>query len=359
MLSPHSFAIHVTYTCPLSCDHCCFSSSPQNQERLPTDHIIKTINAIDTSTVKLVAFTGGEPFLLGDDLVKLVSIASNRGFNVRIVTSAFWGKDRKIAKKRLLKLYESGLKEISISWDDFHEKFVSFEHVYNVFWSAVECGILPAINIVQAEKSYWTSAKVREELGIGDLFPDLVAETPLNRTGRAEKNLKEAGLRPQRIVGPCPYVLTGPTLSAKNKLLACCGVIPNTEALILDHDFKPENLHSAMQKGLKSPLLNWIFLRGPYAVMEYISQKHNIPIPDKSNVGGNCEACKLLFERKDISKKIPEAISDKAEEINGELHLLETLGLLNEHVIQRLWKSQSRVLAKVDTHSDTTAGNEI
>ena len=344
MLVPNTFAIHVTYTCPLSCAHCCFSSNPANKEKLPIELILQTIRVLDQSTIQMVAFTGGEPLLLGDNLVAAVREASSQGFVTRVVTSAYWGKNLSVARKKLEQLKEAGLQEISISWDDFHEEFITFECVYNVFWTAIELGILPAINVVQAGNSHWNSERVRNELGLGELGKNLVVETPLNLNGRAESQLKDAGLRPSRTIGPCPYVLLGPTLSAKNKLLACCGVIPDTDALVLDPEFKPENLKTAVENGLKSPLLNWIYLRGPYAVMEYISKRYEIPIPEKERIGGNCEACKILFETEALAEKIPDAVAEKEDEVFGEIKLLDMLGFLEPKTILNLWQSDSTVM---------------
>jgi hypothetical protein len=344
MIRPSSFAIHVTYTCPLACAHCCFSSSPSNRDRLPVDHILGAIDGLNAAEVGLVAFTGGEPFLLGKDLVNAIARAKGRGFKTRVVTSAYFGKHEETARKRLEEVRSAGLDEMTISWDDFHEAFVAFDAVATVFRLARELGIRVGINVVQARDSFWTAARVRERLGLPEDSPECIGETPLNHTGRAETDLTEAGLRPKRYLGPCPYVLTGPTLSAKNKLLACCGVIPHTDALTLDPDFRPENLNAAIEKGLRSPLLNWLYLRGPYAIMEYVSARFGVAIPAKESIGGNCEACKLLFETPEVVRHLDEAVALKAAEIEGELGMLAALGWLSPEKLQHLWQDSSLVL---------------
>jgi hypothetical protein len=346
MITPLSFAVHVTYTCPLSCAHCCFSSSPRNRDRLPVDHILRTLEHLDRDTIKLVAFTGGEPFLLGDKLVEVVGKAHELGFTTRVVTSAFWAKTEQSAQRRLAKLLSVGLNELSISWDDFHEQFVAFACVYNAFWAAKEMGITVAVNTVQGENPKWTAARVRAELNVDSSSVHVFCEAPLNLTGRAKSELQGAGFKKGRQLGPCPYVLTGPTLSAKNKLLACCGVIPDTEQLVLDADFRPENLDAAIEKGLKSPLLNWIHLRGPYAVMAWISKRYGVPIPTESEVGGNCEACHHLFSTKGISERIEDAVGEKLLEIEGELCLLESLALDRPTEILKLWYTASERLSE-------------
>lgn len=347
MITPTSFAIHVTYTCPLTCAHCCFSSSMQNHDSLPVGHILDTIAQLDTSVIQMVAFTGGEPFLLGKGLIDIVAAASRRAFTTRVVTSAYFGRSRAVASRRLKQLAEAGLDELSISWDDFHEEFVDFDCVRNVFWAAKDLGLVAAVNTVQGAQPRWTAGRVRSELGLADDSPDVILESSLNLTGRAAEELQDAGLRSVRTLGPCPYVLTGPTLSAKNKLLACCGVIPETDYLVLDHDFRPENLDAGIHRGLQSPLLNWIHLRGPYAVMEWISQRYGIQIPARETIGGNCEACRLLFETREVAARIPDALRERAVEIFDELNLLESLGWSEPKAIMKLWYSTSTIVDTV------------
>lgn len=332
MLKSTSFAVHVTYTCPLTCAHCCYSSGPRVTDRLEVSAIMRTIQELDTESIRLVAFTGGEPFLLGKDLNALVKCASNRGFVTRVVTSAYWAKTVTNAERLLIPLRDSGLDQISISWDDFHEAQktanVTIDHVRNAFLTAKKLGISPAVNIVQAKDSNWTAEKVKHALGLPDDSEEVVAETPLNLTGRAGEELVDAGFRPARVIGPCPYVLTGPTLSAKGKLLACCGVIEHTGELVLDDSFLPENVNEAITDGLSSPLLNWLFLRGPYHIIEQLGKRYDLDVPSMNEVGGNCEACRILFHTPKYRDKLDDLVAERVDSISGELILMDALGLL-------------------------------
>jgi organic radical activating enzyme len=338
MITPSSFAVHVTYTCPLACAHCCFSSSPKSRERLDPGLVIDTIRNLDQTAIEMVCFTGGEPFLLGDHLVEFVKLATERGFKTRVVTSAYFGRTPKAATQRMEKIAAAGLKELSISWDDFHEEFVSFETIKNVAHAASEIGgILIAVNIVQGAQAKWTVERVRREIGV-DL--EVVCESPLNLTGRAAEELSNLGLRSERFLGPCPYVMTGPTLAGTGKLLACCGVIPDTDRLCIDPDFKPEALEAGIKKGQASLLFQWLYLRGPYAIMEWIGEHYSINIPTRDTIGGNCEACKHLFENPAIDALLDEAVAVKAQEIIGEFELLRSLGASDPASILGLWHDQ-------------------
>jgi hypothetical protein len=62
-------------------------------------------------------------------------------------------------------------------------------------------------------------------------------------------------------------------------------------------------------------------------------------MPDRDRVGGNCEACKILFETEAFSSKIDEFLEEKMVELEGELILLESLSLLNAEDVGLLWRN--------------------
>lgn len=338
------FAIHVTYTCPITCAHCAFSCSPKNRFTLPLNHIIETIRSLKGSTIKTITFTGGEPFLIGGDLVRAVYEASRCGFTTRVVTNAYFAEDLPTAFDRLSALSNSGLHELLISWDDYHAQFISFDRIRSAYWAAKDLGLRVAIYFVQANNVHWTAEKVKHELGGDVSTPHILIESPLHKTGRAKSKLKHAGPSAKSVLGPCHYVLAGPALSAKNKLLACCGLIPEKKTLVLDHNFEPHKLHAIIEKSRQSLLLNWIFLRGPYAIMDWISQRYRIPIIDIKEVGGNCEACHRLFNNKKLMSKIPAALTENPDEIVDEIQLLRNLRILTPETILSLWKDSPTIM---------------
>ena len=292
----------------------------------------------------MVAFTGGEPFLLGKNLSKLVALAKGRGFVTRVVTSAYFGRDRDRARVVIEEVRNAGLDELSISWDDYHEQFVSFECIRTVYWLAKSIGMTVAVNVVQARNSRWTANRVKQELGVHAESEDIVTESPLNLTGSAREKLAEAGHRDRRFLGPCPYVMTGPTLSAKNKLLACCGVIPDTPHLVLQDNFDPSMLKEAISRGQRSPLLTWLYLRGPYAIMEWIGTRFDIPVPMREEIGGNCEACDRLFSHPILPSLLPQVLEEKAREIWDEFELLRSIGFASPRGVLELWAESGMIL---------------
>jgi hypothetical protein len=271
-----------------------------------------------------------------------VAAAKRLGLATRVVTSAHWATSQREAERRLA-AFNGNLDELSISWDDYHEAFVAFANVRNAIEAALAHGIEPAVSIVQAAQSCWTAERVREELGLSADSSRVVLESPLNLTGRAEEELSSAGLRPSRILGPCPYVLTGPTLSAKGKLLACCDVIPETEALVIDRQPAPESLAPSLEAARRSVLLNWLHLRGPYHIMQWLAGRFGLVLPSADSIGGNCEACRRLFESEAYASVLDEGLSTQSESIAHELFVLESVGLHRPANIAELWREASFV----------------
>jgi organic radical activating enzyme len=345
MLVPDTFAFHVTYTCPLTCAHCCFGSSPDLKDSLDPNFVLETIDQIP-DYMKLVAFTGGEPFLHGSKLARYVERATSRGFMTRVVTSAYFAKTPALAKSKLGQLVSVGLKQLSISWDDFHEEFVAFECVKNLTHAALDAGIVVAINIVQTDNCRWTLDKVRAGLQLPDPSRVKIKESGINITGRAAEKLTDEPLKQIGYLGPCPFILTGPTLSAKGNLMPCCGVIPNTDRLTVARAPKPNQIAGYIDDSLSNPLFLWLFLRGPYAIMEWIAERYGVALPPRESIGGNCEACKLLFETPAFEEKIDDVMHERMTFLASELILLESLYEMQEFTAVRLWEDRSQILSR-------------
>lgn len=97
--SPSTVTILPTYTCTAACKECCFESSPRVKERLSREALFKAIDKVlsDLLDLKLVVFSGGECFTLGDDLFDAIQYikARNSAISVRCVTNGY-GVDRSL-----------------------------------------------------------------------------------------------------------------------------------------------------------------------------------------------------------------------------------------------------------------------
>jgi MoaA/NifB/PqqE/SkfB family radical SAM enzyme len=112
-----------------------------------------------------LGFSGGEPFLLRNDLVEIVRFA--REHSVRRVecnTAVYWANSTKAARQRLEPLRAAGLDRLTISTDDFHTEFIKLENVRIALEVAQELGIEVAVNSVVTQKTR-SQAEILQEVG--------------------------------------------------------------------------------------------------------------------------------------------------------------------------------------------------
>lgn len=113
--------ILLTYTCPFECDHCFVYSSPYAEGVFTVSQLHDLLDqATDVPTMDWIYFEGGESFLFYPLLVEGVRAARQRGFEVGIVTSGFFGTTDLDADLWLRPLAELGIADLSVSDDTFH-----------------------------------------------------------------------------------------------------------------------------------------------------------------------------------------------------------------------------------------------
>ena len=154
LFHPHTLSLIVTHRCTAACDHCCFHCTPEVEDHIPIPNIYRYIDeASEIDSVQVVVFTGGECFLLGSELDKLVKHASGYGHNTRFVSNGYWGFSPAAARKRLDKLVACGLTEANFSTGDQHGVYVKPEYVRNGAVAACDLGLDTVVTIELFQES--------------------------------------------------------------------------------------------------------------------------------------------------------------------------------------------------------------
>jgi hypothetical protein len=113
--------ILLTYTCPFECDHCFVYSSPYAEGTITAPRLHEALDqAQDVPTIDWIYFEGGESFLFYPLLIEGVRSARERGFEVGIVTSGYFGATEEDAELWLKPLADLGISNLSVSDDAFH-----------------------------------------------------------------------------------------------------------------------------------------------------------------------------------------------------------------------------------------------
>jgi hypothetical protein len=111
----------LTYMCNSECDHCFLYCSPRSQGTFTLSQISELLDeAKKISTVESIYFEGGEAFLYYPVMLEGIKIARNAGFQVGVVTNAYFATDIEDAKLWLKPLHELGISDLSLSNDPYH-----------------------------------------------------------------------------------------------------------------------------------------------------------------------------------------------------------------------------------------------
>ena len=73
--------------------------------------------------IRGISVTGGEPFVEYELLHSVISTARQNGLRSRVVTNGYWAATPQRALKKLKRLVDAGLTEISLSSDALHETY--------------------------------------------------------------------------------------------------------------------------------------------------------------------------------------------------------------------------------------------
>lgn len=142
----------LTYQCTMECDHCFVWSSPRQHSTMTLEQvreILRQAQAVDS--IKTIYFEGGEPFLYYPLLVQGVKCAARRGFEVGIVSNAYWATSVQDAEE-WLRPFAGFVSDLSISCDHYHWGESMRRHYENARAAAEQLSIpLGSISIAQPE----------------------------------------------------------------------------------------------------------------------------------------------------------------------------------------------------------------
>ena len=115
--------IHIllSHACTNRCDHCFVFSSPEAKGTFALRQLRQLIDRLPTiGSVSRVYFEGGEPFLFYPLMLEGIRLVREIGFEVGIVSNAYWATSEEDARLCLEPLAELGIADLSLSDDFFH-----------------------------------------------------------------------------------------------------------------------------------------------------------------------------------------------------------------------------------------------
>lgn len=328
-VTPSSLGLITTTRCTAACKDCCFGCSQKRHETMSYDMIINSIDSAKNSfpDIKLIVLTGGECFLLGEDILdNTIKHISKLGLKSRIVTNAFWANSFREAYKTLLNLRESGLNEINVSTGDEHLKWVSLDNIINVIVAAVHNKIPISINIESsASKSFGSSdlindCRIRKYLNSGLIYivnGHWVSTSPTeaDTTNKAPEQISCGS------TFRCTSIFNSPSILPNGSVIACCGLTSQDhESLILGNVFSSD-LSCMFDKSIYDFIKLWIYTDGPFSLLKYCNEV-NPQLPPVNKGYHICEYCKFLYTNEDYFNTLKKHYRRKIPSLIGKYEIL-------------------------------------
>ena len=307
-----NITINILSKCNAKCGHCCFSCSPNSTDKLEEEEIWNILNyAIANDEIKEIALTGGEIFLkekLVCDIIKKVSAA---GKVVTCISNGFWGRTPEKAKQKLEKFCALGLRHLSLSYDDFHAKYVKIECIENILNAAVQLPIQIKLNM--------TVTKENDGIWILDRLKNSLLGVAITRFSAAPvgeaKNIPEKHLYHKlnsNLTMKCSEPNSGLVINHDGYVLPCCS------PLVIDSFLKIGNIRNDdianLEKKMYSNVLMYIIKKeGLNWFVEKLEKRGIFSFSDKWYTS-SCELCRDLFINDEVVKILYEDIRQYHEE---------------------------------------------
>jgi hypothetical protein len=322
---PVSLTILPTYRCNAACEQCCFESNPKIKGRLSRSELLDSIRSAKDSfpALKLIVFSGGECFLLKQDLFDAIALASELGLMTRCVTNGFWGKSPELAKKTVEKLIESGVHEINISTGSDHQKWVPFASVETAASALVQAGITTLVT-VEADSDESDCVKLAMA---SENFKKLLKEKP--SVFRLQKNVwmpfntkYDSSRRSQSndaIYKGCDQLFTNMVITPHSKMSSCCGLTFEYIPEMKLGDINEYSLKALASSQLDDFMKVWIAVDGPATIVKRLFPENSESILAKVN--HICQACVLMYQNPEIRDAIRQRAHEFAPEIMSRFNL--------------------------------------
>jgi hypothetical protein len=311
---PEQMTILTTSACTARCAHCLVRSGPERSDTLRYDEIAGAVGcAHRAGPLTVVVFAGGEPTMLGEDLLDAIAYVNGMGIGTRIVTNASWATDAESALEMVTRLREAGLDEVNFSADDFHLPFIPLDNVVHA-WKA--CKGMGFRSVVIALSSGPGSKLGPEEMmeALGERVPVtydddgnvldrpepapdgtsyLIANNNVYRIGRGQK-LRETYVSfprsPQHLDRPCPWAIRSAALSPKNHLVACCGIEAEGNEVLDFGSVDEASVEELVGRANDDPVVVGIAELGPFHMMDR-AKKLDPSLRFRRRYAAICEIC--------------------------------------------------------------------
>lgn len=309
MLNPIQAVVLTTFKCTAACPECCFECSPDNEKILSYQEIVSFLEQCHKKwNMRRVIWSGGECFLLGEDLKRGIAYAKKLGMYSRCVTNGFWATSEEIAYEKLKELHQLGLEELNLSTGDEHQLYVPQDRILNATIAAAKLNMRVVISIETREKTKVTREKFindpryQAEIENTELkkFVSILSaiwvsyhkDTVFEYSENSEDYVEYKG---------CDSLFESICLTPNRTIVGCCGLSVEHIPEMTIGNFG-EDLSEILEKQFHDFLKIWLYVDGPKKILDYVKEwENNIEIPKFMHT---CQACAFIYQNKRVQEII-------------------------------------------------------
>lgn len=301
--NPNCITLLTTFRCNAACVDCCFGCRPTRGRTMSLEemkHYVDVCTEAYPDSITRLALSGGECFLLGDNLDEIVKYGVDKGLSVDFISNGYWGKTIKEATKRLIQLKNNGLKEVGFTVGADHDHIIPLRNCRNAAIAAAQLGYRVEFRI---ESARWGQPQVFEEFLKNDAtFMRLVNDNKIRlKFWRWQEYNNEVSYRrlapwkhrPYEKSKPCDLLFNTIVITPYGDVLACCGIGNSRNPHMRLGNIWNEPIQTIYERTGQDLLKVWIGVEGAQAILQYVYDNSDIRF---HKTGNNCESCMEIFE---------------------------------------------------------------
>jgi organic radical activating enzyme len=138
----------MTFACTGHCKHCALGEHPFKGEHIDSAAACDLIKKVASEyKISSIMTFGGEPLLFLDEVLSIQAAACDAGIeNRQLITSGFFSSNKDIITYTAKSLAESGVNDLLLSVDAFHQESIPLETVME-FAKAVQAMDIPKFRV--------------------------------------------------------------------------------------------------------------------------------------------------------------------------------------------------------------------
>lgn len=257
-------SIFFTNHCNINCEHC-FLGEQRQKYKMSDEMLTRILIQAKELGIKTICFTGGEPLIYCDNICNAIKMFELKDIKFTVSTNAFWSDTIKNADRMCLKLHDSYIKQLEVSCDAYHIKYIPIQNIINLIEAAEKyCMTVKIIMSVSNDVSYLS---IYSKL-LKYTLPSNIIIQQVALFGNALKNSIDSNINIERFKKiKCDQILN-PCITYSGDIYACCGpciVLGKTSSLYLSN-IDCESLAFAIKKMMSNRVIQKIYNNGPYSI---------------------------------------------------------------------------------------------